>query len=213
MGVNGLAPDDDVTVLPWWRNPLNIAILAVALLFLAGAGGYALGAGTPEAVRHNDIDVGFLQDMRIHHEQAVVMSRLYLAAEPDGDPLLQSIAREIEIAQTFEAGRFVQLLRIFGKAETNESDIAMAWMGHAMPLEEMDGMASKEDLDRLAEASGTEADRLFAELMIAHHEGGLMMADYAADRGANVEVTELAAAMARSQRGEIAEMKAILDRL
>lgn len=204
---------DDVTVLPWWRNPLNIAVLAVAILFTVGAAGYSLGAGTPEAVRHNEIDVGFLQDMRIHHEQAVVMSRLYLAAEPGGDPLLQSIAREIEIAQTFEAGRFVQLLRIFGEAETNETDVAMAWMGHAMPLEEMDGMASREELDRLAGARGTEADRLFAELMIAHHEGGLMMADYAADRGENREVTEMAAAMARAQRGEIAEMRGILERL
>lgn len=211
MGVNG--PEPDVTVLPWWRNPLNIAILAVALLFVSGAAGYSLGAGTPEAVRHNDTDVGFLQDMRIHHEQAVVMSRLYLAAEPDGDPLLQSIAREIEIAQTFEAGRFVQLLRIFGEAETNETDIAMSWMGHSMPLDEMDGMASPEDLDRLAEARDSEADRLFAELMIAHHEGGLMMADYAADHAVNREVTELAAAMARAQRGEIAEMRGILERL
>lgn len=209
----GDSPDDAVIVLPWWRNPLNIAILAVAAAFLVGAAGYALGARSPEIVRHNEVDVGFLQDMRIHHEQAVTMSRLYLAAEPDGDTTLRTIALEIEIGQTFEAGRFVQLLRVFGEAETNESDVAMAWMGHAMPLEEMDGMASREELEQLATASGAEADRIFATLMIAHHEGGVEMADHAADHASNPEVVAMASSMARAQRGEISEMREILGRL
>lgn len=204
------AAEDEVIVLPWWRNPANIAILVVAVLFLAGAVGYSLGARTPEQVRHNEVDVGFLQDMRIHHDQAVVLARVYLAAEPDGDPRLATIAREIEIAQTFEAGRFVQLLRLFGEAETNETEVAMAWMGHPMPLEEMHGMASEADIERLAEARGSVADELFATLMIAHHQGGVEMASHAAENGSNSEVVLMARKMAEAQRGEIAEMRRIL---
>lgn len=199
--------DDDVLVLPWWQNPWNVAILAVALLFLAASAGFWLGARSDGTGDHNEVDAGFLQDMRIHHEQAVVMSRIYRAAAPDGAPVLRTIASEIEVAQTFEAGRFVQLLRIFGEAETNETDVAMTWMGHSVPLEQMDGMASAQDLDRLADLSGAEADALFARLMIAHHEGGVTMAEYAARHGSHPEVTAMAAAMARAQRGEIAELR------
>ena len=204
--------DDDVLVLPWWQNPWNIVVMALAALFLAAAAGFWLGARDDRAADHNSVDTGFLQDMRIHHEQAVVMSRIYRAAAPDGSPVLRTIASEIEVAQTFEAGRFVQLLRIFGEAETNESDVAMTWMGHSVPLEQMDGMASPEDLDLLASLSGTAADDLFARLMIAHHEGGVAMAEYAARHGSNPEVTAMATAMARAQRGEIAELERLLIR-
>jgi uncharacterized protein (DUF305 family) len=103
----------------------------------------------------------------------------------------------------------VQLLRVFGEAETNESNVAMTWMGHSVPLEQMDGLASKADLDLLADSSGAEADELFARLMIAHHEGGVSMAEYAARHGSNPEVTAMASAMARAQLGEIAELRRI----
>ena len=198
-------------VLPWHHSKLNVLLsLAVAVVLGVGAGFFLGGSSSDTA--HNDVDVGFLQDMRIHHEQAVAMSRIYLAAAPDGSPTLRTIASEIEIAQTFEAGRFVQLLRIFGAAETNETDVAMTWMGHSMPLEEMDGMATDAQLDELAAAEGRQADELFAALMIAHHEGGVGMAEHAAEHGKNREVTAMAAAMARAQAGEIAELERFLGR-
>lgn len=209
FGMDDSRDDDVVVVLPWWQNPWNLAVLALAALFLAASAGYLVGTRDDPASSHNAVDTGFLQDMRIHHEQAVVMSRIYRAAAPDGSPILRTIASEIELAQTFEAGRFVQLLRIFGEAETNESDVAMIWMGHSVPLEQMDGMASDEELDLLAGSSGAEADALFARLMIAHHEGGVAMAQYAARHGSNPEVTAMAEAMARAQRGEIAELRRV----
>ncbi|MFM7262464.1 MAG: DUF305 domain-containing protein, partial [Acidimicrobiales bacterium] len=63
----------DDAPLPWWRSRLNVA-LAAALLVLAG---FALGTLIPrgdDPTVHNAVDVGFLQDMRIHHEQAVTMA-------------------------------------------------------------------------------------------------------------------------------------------
>jgi len=73
----------------------------------------------------------------------------------------------------------------------------------------MAGMATPEQLEALEAATGEEFDRLFLELMIAHHEGALSMAEPV--RGSGVaEVAELADAVVAGQTAEIAEMKALL---
>jgi uncharacterized protein (DUF305 family) len=201
--------------LPWWRSPLNVTLVAVVLVVL----GFAIGTFVPrgdDPTVHNEVDTGFLQDMRIHHEQAITMAIVYRGiASADGEPLdatLRTIALEIHMTQGVEVGRIVQLLRLFGAAETNESSQVMAWMGHAMPMEKMPGLASDGDLDRLHSARGSEADRLFATLMIAHHKGGVEMARYAAERAANPEVRALARSMIKGQTGEINELESILSR-
>ncbi|MFM8600572.1 MAG: DUF305 domain-containing protein [Actinomycetota bacterium] len=201
--------------MPWWRSPLNVTLLAVILV----VAGFALGTFLPrgdDPTVHNEVDTGFLQDMRIHHEQAITMAIVYRGiAAADREPLdstLRTIALEIHMSQGVEVGRIVQLLRLFGEAETNESGQVMAWMGHAMPMEKMPGLASDADLDRLHAARGAEADRLFATLMIAHHEGGVDMARHAAERAANPEVRALARSMVKGQTGEIDELRSILSR-
>ena len=202
-------------VLPWWRSPLNVTLVAVILVVAGFAIGTFMPRGDDPAV-HNEVDNGFLQDMRIHHEQAITMAIVYRGiAAADREPLdttLRTIALEIHMSQGVEVGRMVQLLRLFGAAETNESGQVMAWMGHAMPMEKMPGLASDEDLERLHASRGGEADRLFANLMIAHHEGGVEMARYAAERAANPEVRALARSMIKGQTGEINELESILSR-
>lgn len=210
-----LEPGDDVSnvdttaPLPWWRSPLNISLVAVLLV----TAGFVLGTVIPrgdDPTVHNGVDTGFLQDMRIHHEQAIAMAIVYRSIAATGsqlDPTLQTIALEIHMDQGVEVGRIVQLLRLFGESETNESTQVMGWMGHAMPIGKMPGLASDEQMARLHAARGTEADRLFASLMIAHHRGGVEMARYARDRARNKEVRELAAAMVAAQTGEISELE------
>ena len=209
-----VSPDTDAP-LPWWRSPLNVTLAAVVLVVIGFAIGTFLPRGDDPTV-HNEVDTGFLQDMRVHHEQAITMAIVYrgiasVDREPL-DPVLRTIALEIHMSQGVEVGRIVQLLRLFGEAETNESGQTMGWMGHPMPLEEMPGLASDEDLDRLHAARGAEADRLFGTLMIAHHRGGVEMAEYAAENAANPEVRALARSMVTGQSGEIAELESILSR-
>lgn len=203
---------EEVIVLPWWRNPVNVVLLAVALVVVVFGAGYNVGHRNA-GVSHNSADAGFLQDMRIHHEQAVTMASLYLAANPDGNRLERTIAGEIQFDQALESGRMVQLLRIFGEAETNDTDQAMAWMGEPVPLEQMAGLASDADLERLARARGKDADKVFAELMIAHHEGAIHMLDHIMMHGKNDEVLTMAESMSRAQAGEITELKKILASL
>jgi uncharacterized protein (DUF305 family) len=123
---------------------------------------------------------------------------------------LRLIAREIIVNQSAESGRMVQLLRQFDAAETNETDQVMGWMGEPTPLAQMPGYATDEELRALRESRGPEADNLFGKLMIAHHKGGVHMAEHATMHGSNDEVRAMAASMVKSQNGEIAEMEELL---
>lgn len=208
------ASDDDV--LPWWMNPVNIVLMVVAAAVLVGAIGFTVGESRGKGA-HNGADIGFLQDMRIHHEQAVNMGLIYLDVSAagmgegsDSRGTLRLIAREIIVNQSNESGRMVQLLRQFGAAETNETDQVMGWMGEPTPLDKMPGLASDEEMKRLQESRGAAADKMFGDLMIAHHLGGIHMAEHVAMHGKNPEVTALASAMVKAQTGEIAEMKKLL---
>jgi uncharacterized protein (DUF305 family) len=202
-------PADDDVVLPWWQHPFNIVTLIATAAILAGMVGWMIGDDGAR-IEHNDVDTGFLQDMRVHHEQAVLMSLVYRNL-PDTDPGLRSVSREILRGQSLEVGRMIQLLRMFGEREANDSGTAMVWMGMASGVESMPGMATDDELDRLGRLEGAAADELFVELMTEHHLGGIDMAEYAVANGANDEVEKMATSMASGQRAEIAEMRSLLE--
>lgn len=204
--------DESVEVRPWWQNPLNFVAIAVAGLVLGVGIGYFAGdsLATPDV---NEVDQGFLQDMRYHHDQAVQMAYFYLTEVDEPHPRLSMLAEEILLSQQMEAGRMVQMLRNFGLSEVNDTGVAMGWMGHEMPIDEMDGLASQEQLDEFAAASGDEASRIFAELMIEHHRGGVHMAEYAVDRADNSAVRSFAQSMIRGQSAEITELQTVVDEL
>jgi uncharacterized protein (DUF305 family) len=207
---SGAGIDETVTVLPWWRNPLTIGALVLALVLLPGTVGYVLGnnAAIPDP---NATDVGFLQDMRVHHEQAVQMSFIHM--NTDGvDRGLRTVAVTILLEQQLEIGRMIQLLRDFGESEVNETDVAMEWMGHPTALAEMPGLASQAELQRLRDASGIEADRVFVELMTEHHRGGIEMAQHAVEHAAVGEVRRMAEQVVSGQAEEIEEMSQLLER-
>jgi uncharacterized protein (DUF305 family) len=197
--------DDDVIVLPWWQHPLNILTIVITVALLAGMVGWMIGDSNSE-LAHGEVDTGFLQDMREHHEQAVYMSFVYRSL-PDIDPGLSTVAASIIMGQNQEIGRMVQMLRMFGEPEANEGESSMAWMGMPVDRGQMPGMASEADLDKLVTLAGREADEFFVQLMTAHHEGGIHMAEFASGNAENDEVREMAASMMTSQRDEIAEMQ------
>ena len=204
--------DDQITILPWWQNPLNFIALGLSMLILGAGIGYYFGdsAATPD---QNKVDVGFLQDMRYHHDQAVQMAYYYRTSVADPLPRLNMIAEEILLSQQLESGRMVQLLRSFHAIEANDTGTAMTWMGHAIPIDEMDGLASQAELDSLAAATGDEASKIFATLMINHHTGGIAMANYAIEHASNNDVINMAKSMVQGQQAEVGELQVILDSL
>ncbi|MGH9243674.1 MAG: DUF305 domain-containing protein [Acidimicrobiales bacterium] len=190
-----------------WRQ---LAVLVAAVAFLGGALGYVLGTRSdrPDA---DSVDVGFYQDMITHHEQALEMAVAVLA---DGsDPSVRSFAREILQLQSYEIGLMTQRLVDWGYDPADRPDSAMSWMGHALPVDVMPGLATPDQMRALRDAQGPAVDALFLVLMAAHHVGGVDMAEYAADHASGDDVRDLAAAMARNQRIEINEFANLAERL
>src|SRR5215212_6957022 len=92
------------------------------------------------------------------------------------------------------------------------SEPAMAWMGHPTTDGLMPGMATSNEIERLGELSPERADELFLRLMIAHHEAAIPMAQAILQRTDEPEVRELAKAIENSQKVEIKNMKAMVEK-
>jgi uncharacterized protein (DUF305 family) len=187
-----------------------MAAIVVIGLF-AGAAIWALGGDDEPAAPMNAVDVGFLQDMLDHHEQALLISNLYIDNNPDGDAV--PYAEEVIMFQTRDMGWMNDWLADEGYAPGEPDRIAMQWMNEPVPVAEMTGMQTPERLAELADASGADADRLFFEIMTDHHLGGVHMADHAAANGARQEIMDFAESVSRNQRIEVVEYEGAMRRL
>lgn len=181
--------------------------LVCALSFLAFAIGLMAGVdlGKPDRPGIGSVDVGFLQDMSSHHEQAIQMSLFEMRR--GNDTTVKSFAEEIHYLQAYEIGAMERQLDDWGYSRQNRSPLAMTWMGDDTPVDQMPGMATSQEFDALGAATGAQADALFVRLMQDHHRGGIGMADYAAKNAKTSFVREIAARMARLQRLEVKEME------
>jgi uncharacterized protein (DUF305 family) len=94
----------------------------------------------------------------------------------------------------------------------------MAWMpGHAgmtrsagANMSQMMGMASGDELQRLHAATGRDADVLFLQLMIRHHEGGVIMARAVEGLTRRDDVLHMARSIDAGQQVEIRTMTKML---
>ncbi len=189
-----------------------IALVAAVAVFAFGAGMLVgVKRADPAAPSATSVDVGFLQDMASHHEQAIQMSLLEIRFGTD--ETARSFATEIHYQQAYEIGAMEKQLDEWGYSRQGRLPKAMAWMGHeAMAPNAMPGMATKPEFDALGRARGNDADALFIRLMQDHHRGGVAMADYAAKHAEDQWVRDIAARMARIQRLEINEMDQAITR-
>jgi len=115
--------------------------------------------------------------------------------------------------QTRDIGWMQDWLADDGYARGEPGRTAMAWMDEPTPVAEMRGMQTPERLQELSDARGTEADRLFFDIMTDHHLGGVHMADHAAANGARQEITDFAESVSRNQRIEVVEYRGAMERL
>ncbi|MFD0558447.1 uncharacterized protein (DUF305 family) [Stackebrandtia endophytica] len=189
------------------RALITIGITVTASLGLAACGTTDEGGhdGTHEATvepeaTFNAADVMFAQMMIPHHEQAVEMTEL--APDRAEDPEVLRLAEKIKAAQDPE----IELMTTW----LTEWDQPLDPGGHDMA---MGGMATPEQLADLTEAEGVEFDRMFVELMVAHHEGAIVMAEDVLANGTDPDVATLAEAIIQVQADEITELTAIQERL
>jgi uncharacterized protein (DUF305 family) len=203
---------DDAGVVPerrgLWLSWLQLAALGVALAFLGGAVVYYAGSRDRSP---GEVDVGFVQDMTTHHDQAVEMALIEL--DRGENPTVLGFAKDILIFQNRELGIMATRLDDWGSDPADRPATAMGWMDMETAPGEMPGMATEAEMDALAGAEGAAADALFLELVTEHHRGGIHMAGYAATHAGDDEVRELAGRMARWQAIEINEMAQTAERL
>lgn len=164
-----------------------MAVVATAVFF-SGAPGFPGDGDT----RFNRADVMFMTMMIPHHEQAIEMAEM--APERTDNEKILALSENISTAQRQENRQMTEWLEEAGYSTS----------GRTM---RMAGMATPQEMEELEQSRGEEFDRLFAELMIEHHEGGIHMANMVIQNGKSERVSDLAQGMVETQRKEINQMK------
>src|SRR5688572_727419 len=142
---------------------LALAAVAVGVL-LAVSDDRETTTGAP-----TEVDIGFAQDMIVHHQQAVVMAAY--ARERTASDEVRALAGTIDAAKQREIGQLTGWLQSWG--EPIQADrLPMAWMddsdgsGHGHEdAGSMPGMASAAEMDELVNLTGARLDAQFLRLM------------------------------------------------
>ena len=151
-------------------------------------------------------DVDFMQDMIIHHHQALVMSRL--AAQSTNNQAILDLAGRIDVSQKDEIS-FMQ-----GWLQKREEQVPDPTSEHSEHTHHtMIGMATPEQMTQLAESKSTDFDRLFLTLMIDHHDGAIKMVEELREQpGSTYDpiLNEFVSDITNDQAVEIERMNALL---
>jgi len=180
-------------------------LLALAAAFLVaacnqGGGDQDQDQGTaPAEAAPSDADVTFTQNMIPHHQQAIEMAKL-VDSHTDR-PELRELADSIKSSQRREIIQMEGWLRSWGEPATPPEGHG----GHGD--REMPGMMSDADMRRLMESNGTGFDLAFVEMMAAHHQGAIDMANTELKDGSLPEVTRLAQQIIDTQQDEIERLR------
>ena len=175
----------------------------------ATAGATSPGASTPSATtapstQHNDADVMFAQMMIQHHRQAIEMAKLAEGRAASSE--VMKLAAAIEAAQGPEIRTMTTWLTTWGEEVPEES---MPGMEHGSDGG-MPGMMSEADMMALKALSGSRFDKSWLTMMVAHHQGAILMAQKQQKDGENPDAVALAKKIQSDQAAEITTMKGLL---
>jgi uncharacterized protein (DUF305 family) len=208
------------------RSPLALLLLALVAVVVVGIIAFSVGRlstlqdPTPTT---DSAEAGFSRDMQTHHDQGVELS--FIVRDLTDDPDVRLLAYDIATTQAGQSGRMSGWLDIWG-LPAGSSEPSMTWMtrptldgeGHDhgsgdsahAPGEPMPGLATAEQIAELKTLSGVAAERMFLELMIAHHQGAIEMAQAVLDRSTNTTVRTFATGVIKAQESEIDLMNGML---
>jgi uncharacterized protein (DUF305 family) len=216
-----MVPADSDRRLP---TRLVVALILGATLLITigiGVGRFSVpAAASPDTF---SAEAGFARDMQTHHLQAVELSMIVRDATDDQQ--IRSLAYDIATTQSQQAGQMHGWLNVWGLPQAGPEP-PMTWMtrpapgaadhdhgaaaGGHVPGARMPGLATDAQLAQLRSLTGVAAEKLFLQLMIAHHNGGIEMAEAVLDRTTNPTVASLARSMVRAQQSEVDYMHDLL---
>lgn len=182
----------------WLSAFLVLVLVAVNVIVLATM--RPPGNDSPEA--------GMLRDMLPHHAQAVEMA--LIVRDRTGDDQLRFLATDIILSQQHQIGMMEGWLKLWDLSPNLQGQM-MAWMDQ--PIEEglMPGMATSEQIESLRILPVEEAEVLFLQLMIRHHQGAVHMAEAYQERGDHEQVTQFSRDIVSVQDREIETMNRMLE--
>jgi len=190
------------------RLALTAGAVALALA-LAGCGAADPGpeGSSPTGVEHDAADTEFTQMMIEHHQGALEMADAVV--DRASTQQVRELGERISAAQAPEIELMTAWLAAWDEPLAADAD--MAGMDHGGM--DMNGLDQQSAMDALAAVTGTEVDREFLELMIAHHEGAIDMAQRQTAEGRHPGALALARDIITAQEAEIAEMERLLAEL
>jgi len=195
---------------------------AGVLLLVALAGCSDDGDPAPKPAVHtaangdvfNDADAAFASDLVQHH--ALSLTLVDVTRERDVSPGLTAIADEILAAQGPEIQSLTtwltdwdqpapETIRDHANAHAEERGEVIEVPGGDLP-----GMPDHAELEALEELEGPAFEQRWLELMIAHHEGAIEIAEDQTDSGSFSPALELASDVVTTQQDQVERMKSLL---
>ncbi len=171
------------------------------------------------------VDIGFAQSMLLHHNQAIHMA---MQMRDSNNQSIRGLADSIVLAQLHESGMMRGWLSAWG-APPVVAGPPMAWVEQATNVWHLDdqlyaaqckaaggdmaGLATPQELAELENRVGVDQQRFFLQLMIAHHQAAIPMANFAFRNGSSSLVKGFSRTMAKEQMGEIVLMQQLLAEL
>ena len=160
--------------------------------------------------RFSPADVKFLQDMIVHHQQAVDLAALVEGRSNNSD--IVAIAGRIDPSQADEIAFMREWLAERGQPAAMQHHAGMDHAAHHLMM----GMATPAQMAELGTLESTAFDRLFLQLMVRHHGGAIDMVETLHDQPGTAYdpmMFEFTNDLVKEQQAEIDRMNAILAEL
>ena len=202
------------------RVVLSLAAVVVGVSLLLGAcssdhDGMNMGSSKntsadapaiPSDADFNAADVAFAQEMIPHHAQAIQMADIALERTQSAE--IRQLATAIKGAQDPEIEQMSSWLTDWSQPVPDlNAGMTMGGMGDMTS----GTMMTEAEMTDLENASGAGFDQMFLEMMIAHHEGAIDMAEQELADGKYQPTKDLAQQIIDAQTAEIAQMNTLLD--
>lgn len=160
--------------------------------------------------RFSPADVKFMQDMIVHHQQAVDLAALVEGRSNNSD--IVAIAGRIDASQADEIAFMREWLAERGQPAAMQHHAGMDHAAHHLMM----GMATPAKVAELGTLESTAFDRLFLQLMVRHHGGAIDMVETLHDQPGTAYdpvMFEFTNDLVKEQQAEIDRMNAILAEL
>lgn len=175
----------------------------------------AHGAGSPGAGMgamgrfdgSQPFDVQFLDQMIAHHQTALVSTHTMI--DTSSDPRLRALAHQIETTQS----RQVTQMRAWRHQwyPTTPATFAAGMDPASMAPQMMRSMMGGDPATAMRSMMGNSTvDRMYLQMMTAHHQLGVSMAKQALDRATHPQLRTLAKLIIAEQTAQITQMRGYL---